>query len=346
MTLHVNGTIQTVAQLETLLSEPTPAVVEMMRRVEGDMIFLGVGGKIGPSLARMAKRASDLAGKPRRIFGVSRFSSGSEESELRSHGIETVRCDLLDEKGVAALPAAPHVFYLAGLKFGSKDRIADTWAINTWLPSVVCRKYQASRIVAYSTGAVYGMSHAGGRGALETDIPEPIGEYAMSCLGRERMFEYFSRTLGIPVATIRLFYACEVRYGVLVDLAQKVMRGEVIDLAVGHFNMIWQGDNNAMTLLALEQAASPPCVLNITGPEVLSVREVAEGFGERLGRKPIFGGEEMDTSCLGDARLSHRLFGSPTIGVEQLMDWVANWVQVGGEYLGKPTHFERRDGQY
>ena len=343
---YVNGSIQTVAQLEAILSEPSDAVVDMMRRIPGDIIFLGVGGKIGPSLAWMAKRASDLAGTPRRIIGVSRFTSGSEEAGLQANGIETIRCDLLDEAAVAQLPQAPNVIYLPALKFGSHERVAAMWAINTWLPSVVCRQFRGSRIVAYSTGAVYGMSSVRGRGAIETDQPEPVGEYAMSCLGRERMFEYFARATGVSVAIIRLFYASELRYGVLVDIAHKVQAGEPIDLAMGHFNMIWQGDNNAMTLLALEHASSPPFVLNVTGPDVLSVREVAESIGQRLGRRPNFCGEEMDTCCLGDAKQSHQLFGVPAIRVEQMMDWVASWVRSGGEYLGKPTHFDRRDGKY
>jgi len=346
MKSNVNGVIQTVAQLEAMLSEPSDAVVEMMRRVSGDIIFLGVGGKIGPSLAWMAQRASDVAGTSRRIIGVSRFSSGREEAGLQAHGVETIRCDLLDEAALAKLPDAPNVIYLPALKFGSQDRAADMWAINTWLPSVVCRKFRRSRIVAYSTGAVYGMSNATGRGCSEVDDPEPVGEYAMSCLGRERMFEYFSRTEGAEVALIRLFYASELRYGVLVDIAHKVHAGEPIDLAMGHFNMIWQGDNNATTLLALEHAASPPFLLNVTGPQTLSIREVAEAMGRRLGRPPKFCGEEMETACLGNAEKAHRLFGPPRVSVEQMMDWVAAWVQCGGEHSGKPTHFERRDGKY
>ena len=346
MTMSVNGTIESVAHLEALLSEPSAPVIELMRRLDGDLIFLGVGGKIGPSLARMARRASDSAGVSRRIIGVSRFSSSDDERYLRAHDIETVRCDLLDEEAVANLPEVKNVVYLPALKFGSNQRAADMWAINTWLPGLICRKYRASRMVAYSTGAVYGYTKVNGAGATEIDIPEPVGEYAMSCLGRERIFEYCSRTAGLPVALIRLFYACELRYGVLVDIAQKVRRGEPIDLAMGHFNMIWQGDNNAMTLLALEHVASPARVFNITGPEILSVREVAAALGERLDRAPVFCGEEMDTCCLGDARLAHRLFGAPQMPVDCLLDWVADWVRTGGDYLGKPTHFERRDGKY
>jgi nucleoside-diphosphate-sugar epimerase len=336
----VANSIRSVEHLEHLLSEPTDAVVDLMRRLPGDIMLLGVGGKIGPSLALMAKRASDLAGTPRRIIGVSRFSSSSDQAFLASNNLETIQCDLLDEEAVEGLPAAANVIYLAGLKFGS------TWAMNTWLPSVICRKFRTSRIVAYSTGGVYGLTAPSDGGSSEADAPEPVGEYAMSCLGRERMFEYFSKRWGTPVAIIRLFYACEVRYGVLVDLARKVALGEPIDLSMGYFNVIWQGDNNAMTLLALEQTSSPPRVLNVTGPEILSIRAVAETMGQRMGKSPVFLGQELGTSCLGNSHQAQALFGPPRIKSEELMDWAVDWVERGGEYLGKPTHFETRDGKY
>ena len=341
-----NSSIESIEHLERLLSEPTEAVVEMMRRLEGDLVFVGVGGKIGPSLAEMAKRASTLAGVKRRVIGVSRFSNSGDEAKLNARGVETIRCDLLDEDAVARLPAVPNVIYLAGLKFGSSHQAASTWAMNSYLPGVICRRFRSSRIVAYSTGAVYGLSACTDGGSRESDRVQPVGEYAMSCLGRERIFEYFSRAWHIPVALIRLFYACEMRYGVLIDLAQKVLAGEPIDLGMGYFNIIWQGDNNAMTLLALEHAASPPLVLNVTGPEVLGIREVAEAMGRRLERKAEFRGEESATTNLGNAAQAHTLFGQPRISAEQLIDWAADWVKRGGANLGKPTHFEVRDGQY
>jgi nucleoside-diphosphate-sugar epimerase len=338
--------IQSVEELERLLSEPTDAVVQMMRRMEGDIILLGVGGKIGPSLARMAKLASELAGTPRRVIGVSRFSNPGEAAKLERHGVETIACDLLDEDAVGRLPDAPNVIHLAGLKFGSAGRVAATWAMNTFLPSIVCRKYRHSRIVAYSTGAVYGMASVAAGGATESTPADPVGEYAMSCLGRERMFEHFSRRWSVPVALIRLFYACELRYGVLVDIARMIMKDEPIDLAMGHFNIIWQGDNNAMTLLALEHVSSPPFVLNVTGPEILSIREVGEKIGRQLGREPRFYGKELGTTCLGNAAFARKLFGEPRVPAAQLLDWVVDWVRKGGEYLGKPTHFDVRDGKY
>ena len=338
--------IPSIERLEQLLSEPTEAVVEMMRRLKGDIIFLGVAGKIGPSLARMAKRATELAGVSRRIIGVSRFSSPVEEANLRADGIETIRCDLLDEAAVAQLPDVPNVFYLAGFKFGSATKASTTWAMNTWLPGVVCARYRHSRIVAYSTGNVYGHTSVAGGGSRESDPVAPIGEYAMSCLGRERMFEYFCTRWQIPTAIIRLFYAAEVRYGVLVDIAQKIVAGEAIDLTLGTFNIIWQGDNNAQTLLAIEHTAVPALVLNVTGPQIQSVREVALKLGRLLGRTPIFSGKELTTSFLGNVDKANELFGEPRVSVEQLIDWTADWVGRGGANHGKPTHFETVDGKY
>lgn len=338
--------IRTVEQLEAALSEPTEPVVEMLGRLDGDIILLGAGGKIGPSLARMAKRASDLSGVRRRIIAVSRFSGSREMAEMHAQGIETIRCDLLDEAAVEDLPVARNVIYLAGLKFGSSERVADTWAMNAYLPGVVCKKYRSSRIVAFSTGAVYGLTSVASGGARETDEVQPVGEYAASCLGRERVFEHFSRRLNIPMALIRLFYACELRYGVLVDLARMICAGEAIDLRMGSFNIIWQGDSNAMTLLAFDRISSPPFVINVTGTECLSIREVSRSIGRLFGREPAFTGSEEVTSCLGDASTAHQLFGPPRVSTGQLIEWVADWVKNGGENLGKPTHFEVRDGKY
>jgi len=346
MSANLTAPIENIEQLEAALSEPTEAVVETMQRLEGDILLLGAGGKIGPSLARMAKRASDLIGAPRRIIGVSRFPASREMEGLQRNGIEAIRCDLLDEAAVNQLPEAPNVIYLAGLKFGSSERAADTWAMNAHLPGVICRKFCRSRIVAFSTGAVYGLTPVADGGSRETDSTEPVGEYAASCLGRERVFEYFSRSRRIPVALIRLFYASELRYGVLVDLARKILARDRIDLAMGHFNIIWQGDSNAATLRAFDHVASPPFIVNVTGPEILNVREVSETMGRILDVAPKFLGSEQETACLGNAAMSHRLFGPPRVNAGQLIEWVADWVRRGGEYLDKPTHFEVRDGRY
>ena len=278
--------IENVEQLEDLLSRPTPEVIETMACLKGNLIVLGVGGKIGPSLARMARRASDAAGVRRRIIGVARFSTPALEGELQAQGIDTIRCELLDPQQLAALPEVPNVLYLAAMKFGSTGQEASTWARNVYLPGRICEKYAHSRIVAYSTGNVYPLTPVEHGGSVESDPLGPVGDYAMSCLGRERVFTYFSQTMGTPMAFVRLNYACELRYGVLVDVAQKVMAGEPIDVTMGYVNTIWQGDNNAMTLQALGHAASPPLAVNVTGPETLSVRRVAEQIGELL-QKPV-----------------------------------------------------------
>ncbi len=336
----------TVAELEDRLSEPTPGVIETMRTLRGDVMFLGVAGKMGPTLARMAKRASDLAGIQRRVIGVSRFSDPGQAAALHAHGIETIRCDLLDESSVAQLPEAENIVYCAAMKFGATGNESLTWAMNTWLPSVVCRKFPRSRIVAFSTGNVYGLVPVSSGGSVETDTPQPIGEYAMSCLGRERMFEHFSRTFGIPVVLLRLNYACELRYGVLVDLARKIWTGQPVNLGMGWFNCLWQGDANAMTLQSLALTTAPPAVLNLTGPELLRVRDVAEELGRRLNRSVTFTGAEGATALLNNAGAALMRFGPPRVPAAELLDWAAGWVKHGGPDLGKPTHFESRDGRF
>lgn len=337
--------IDTEAQLEERLSEPTPEVIETLARLPGDLVLLGVAGKMGPTLARMAKRASDAAGVRRRVIGVARFSDGGQET-LEAHGVETVRCDLLNEVETAMLPEAPNVIYMAGRKFGSTGDEPLTWAMNAYLPAIVARKYRGSRIVVFSTGNVYGLTPPAGGGSRESDALQPIGEYAMSCLARERLFAYFSHSLNIPMAMLRLNYACELRYGVLVDLAERVLRGEPIDLAMGHFNVLWQGDANAMTLRALEHAATPPWVVNMTGPETLSVREVCLRLGELLNKPVRFTGSEAPKALLSNAATGLERLGPPRVSAIELIEHVARWLARGGRTLGKPTHFESRDGKF
>ena|SRR5437588_3547099 len=339
-------TIQTVEQLEGVLSTPTRLVVEGLARLKGDMLFLGVGGKMGPALALMARRGSEAAGTKREIIGVSRFSSPEHASKLKTHGIKTLVCDLLDEQEVNRLPEAPNVFFLAGMKFGSSDNQPLTWAMNSYLPALICRKFRRSCMVALSTGNVYGLVPVTGKGAEESDAPAPLGEYAMSCLGRERMFEYFSRKLEIPVTLVRLNYCCDLRYGVLVDLAQKIWSGEPVDLSMGHFNTIWQADANAMILLSLLHASCPPLVLNLTGPEVMSVRKVCEQFARLMRREPRFIREEGSTALLSNAQKAFALFGRPRVGAAQLIGWVADWIIRDRPTLGKPTHYESRHGKF
>jgi nucleoside-diphosphate-sugar epimerase len=337
--------IESEDQLENLLSEPTEEVVETLAKLPGDILLLGVAGKMGTSLARMARRASDAAGTRRRVIGVSRFTDGGEEA-LRTLGIETFRCDLLDEEQVARLPDAPNIVFLAGRKFGSTGDESTTWAINAYLPGLVCRRYRESRIVAFSTGNVYGLVPVEGQGSREDDAPRPVGEYAMSCLARERVFEFFSRRFRIPMTLIRLNYACDLRYGVLVDLAWKIREGIAIDLGMGYFNTIWQGDANALALRAFGCASAPPRVLNLTGPDRLSVRAVSERLGRLMAKAVRFEGTEAATALLSDSRRSRELLGPPRVGEDQLIEWVAHWVARGGRSLDRPTHFESRDGSF
>lgn len=338
-------TIATEADLDERLSEPTPEVVDTLARLAGDVVVLGVAGKMGPTLARMARRAADAAGVRRRVIGVARFTAGGRD-ELEAHGVETMRCDLLDEAEVAKLPDAANVVFMAGMKFGSTGNESATWAMNSYLPGVVCRKYSKSRIVAFSTGNVYGLAPIGGGGSHETDAPQPVGEYAMSCLGRERVFEYFGKRFGIPMAFLRLNYACELRYGVLVDIARRVWTGEPIEVGMGYLNTIWQGDANAMALRAFDHLATPPWVVNVTGPDRLSIRDLAERFGTMFGKPVRFAGTESTTALLSNPHVGLERLGRPRVSVEQLIAWIADWVARGGRSLSKPTHFESRDGKF
>jgi hypothetical protein len=344
--ISLPSTVRDVAHLEELLSEPTAGVIDTLARLDGDLLLLGVGGKMGPTLARMARRAADAAGVSRRVIGVSRFSAAEQEASLRGHGIETVRCDLLDPDQFAALPDAANVVYMTGMKFGATGQEALTWAMNCWLPGLVARKYRHSRLVAFSTGNVYPLTPVHLGGSLETDPPGPAGEYAMSCLGRERLFVYGSRTFGTPAALLRLNYAAELRYGVLLDLALRVRQGEPVELAMGCFNALWQADANAMALCAFAHVASPPFVVNLAGPETLSVRRVAEQFGRLLDRPVTFRGVEAADALLSNGQLGHRLFGYPRVGAGQMIHWIADWVRRDGPTLHKPTHFEVRDGRF
>ena len=338
--------IRDVDHLEDLLSEPSPAAIDAMRRITGDLVILGVAGKMGPTLARMARRAMDAAGVPYRVIGVSRFSSPALQRALETHGVETIGCDLLDEAAVARLPDAPHVIFMAGRKFGSAGDEPLTWAMNTHLPSLVCRRYRGSRIVVFSTGNVYGLTPHGRGGSREEDVVAPVGEYAMSCLGRERMFEYFSREHGFPAAILRLNYAAEMRYGALADLAGRVARREPIDLTMGYFNVIWQADANAMALAALSHASTPPAVINVAGAEELSVRAVCEEVARRLGVDVSFTGREADDALLSNGSRGRELLGNPRVDAARLLAWTADWIRRGGESLAKPTHFESRAGRF
>ena len=341
------STIDSVEDLENLLSAPTEAVIQTMAALEGDLVILGVGGKMGPTLARMSKRASDLAGVERRVVGVSRFSaSPGLEQRLNAWGIETYHCDLLDAQAYAQLPDAANVVYMAGLKFGSTGKESMTWAMNAFVPGLVADRYRDSRFAIFSTGNVYGLSPVSRSGSLETDPVRPQGEYALSCLGRERVFEHFSRTNHTRMSILRLNYAVEMRYGVLLDVAQMVFAGRPVSLQMGHFNAIWQADASAMSLQALAHASSPPFVVNITGPEVLSTAQVALRLGELLHKPVRFEGAESEDALLNNAQEAFQLFGYPRVSINQVLLWLADWVARGGDTLEKPTHFESRTGDF
>ncbi|MBI3475393.1 MAG: NAD-dependent epimerase/dehydratase family protein [Acidobacteria bacterium] len=335
-----------VAELEARLSEPAESTVRALTELEGDIIVLGVAGKMGPTLARMAKRASDAAHVKRRVIGVSRFSTPGLELQLSEWGIETVRCDLLDRKSLAELPEAANVVYMAGMKFGSTGQESLTWAMNTYLPGLVSERYCKSRIAVFSTGNVYGLTPVSQGGSREDDPLNPTGEYALSCLGRERIFEHFSRTNNIPMTILRLNYATELRYGVLVDIAKRVLAGDAVPLAMGYLNAIWQGDACDMSLQSLAHASVPPLVVNIAGPELLSVRRVAEEFAEKLGKSAHFSGVEESDALLSNAERAYQLFGRPHVSAAQLTSWIADWVSRRGATLAKPTHFEERAGRF
>lgn len=338
--------IETVEQLEEILSRPTPALVEDMRRLEGDLVILGVGGKIGPSLARMARRALDQCGGKRDVIGVDLFPEPKARESLEKQGIRTVVCDLLKREQVQALPEAANVIFMAGTKFGSTGAEAFTWAINAYLPGLIAEHYRNARIVIFSTGCVYPLVPVLSGGATEETPPDPVGEYAMSTLGRERVFEHFSRQFGTPMTIFRLNYAVELRYGVLLDVAEKVWKGEPVDVTMGHANVLWQGDVAAAALRSLNIAQSPPTVLNVTGPEMLSIRQIAQRLGQLMGKEPIIVGQEADTALLSNASKAVALFGYPTVAIDTILQWIAHWLKIGGPTLNKPTHYETRDGKF
>ncbi len=338
--------IDSEAELEDVLSRPGEPDIHAMAVLDGDILILGCGGKMGPSLARLARRAADASGKKKRIIAVSRFSRQQVRDELAAAGVETIASDLLEPGALASLPDVPNVIFMAARKFGTSGAEYLTWAMNTFLPGLVAERYRNSRMVAFSTGNVYDLRPVVRGGADESSAVGPQGEYAQSALGRERMFEYGSNQWHTKVVLLRLNYAIELRYGVLVDIALAVYGQQPIDLRMGMFNAIWQGDANSMCLRSLAHCQSPPLVLNITGPETISVREIAREFGKRFGREPVITGEESPTALLSNAARAHQLFGYPRVTRGQMVDWVAHWVANGRPLLNKPTHFQTRDGQF
>ena len=338
--------MKSTAELNKKLSEPSERLINDLSDMEGDILILGVAGKMGISLATLAKQAFRKSGSPGKVIGVSRFSNPKYRKELDDEGITTIKADLMDDRELQALPDAKYVIFLVGTKFGTRGNECYTWALNSYLPGRVADKYRRSSIVAFSTGNVYPFVDIKSGGPTEEDPTGPVGEYAQSCLGRERVFEYFSLTNKTPLLIYRLNYAIDMRYGVLLEVAQSVYEGRSIDVSTGYVNVIWQGDANEIALRSLKKCSSPANVLNVTGPEVVSVRWLAEQFGERFNRKPVIVNKEKPTALLSNASKSRRLFGDPLISLHQMIEWTAEWVKSGGETLGKPTHFQERKGAY
>jgi hypothetical protein len=339
--------IHNIAELEEQLSRPTEADASAMAALNGDLLILGVGGKMGPSLARLARRAADLAGTHHRIVAVARFSNASLPADLAADGIETITCDLLEPGALLGLPESPNVIFMAARKFETAGAEHLTWAMNTYLPGLVAERYRNSRIVAFSTGNVYPLRSVSQGGAVESTPVGPVGEYAQSALGRERMFENGSIRWGTRVVLLRLNYAVELRYGVLVDIGRAVFERRPISLSMPYVNVIWQRDANSCCLRSFPDCQSPPFVLNITGPETLSVREVAIEFGHRFEIEPIFLSDaEGSTALLSNAAKAGTLFGCPTVIPAQMIEWIAEWIREGGVTLNKPTHFQTRDGKF
>jgi nucleoside-diphosphate-sugar epimerase len=336
-----------VEALETFLSEPTPGLVADLERVDGDIMVLGVGGKMGPTLARMARRAAPH----KRVIGVARFSTPALRGNLERHGVECIECDLLQRSALERLPNAAegvrNLVFMAGHKFGAAGNASLTWMMNVGVPMMVAETFREMRTIVFSTACVYPFVAVDGPGANEvTPTTPPAGDYANSCVGRERMFEYGSRAYGTPGRMLRLSYAIEMRYGVLHDVASSVFAGTPVDLTMGYADVIWQGDANEQALRLLAHCTVPASPINVTGARHSSVRWLAGEFGRRFGRAPVLTGHEAPTAWLEDTTQAQALFGPPRIPIEAMLDWVADWVQRGGPSLGKPTHFSTRDGKY
>ena len=330
-------------ELEEALSRPGDALTATLARIHGDLLVLGAGGKMGPSRARMAKRADPA----RRVIAVSRWTSHAAERALQAHGVDTLRADLRDPHALAALPNAPNVVFMAGQKFGTSGSPATTWAMNAGVPAFVAERYAGARIVAFSTGNVYPLTPPARGGSIETDEPAPMGEYAFSCLARERLFAAGSARHGTLVSLVRLNYAHDLRYGVLTDLAVRIAARQPVSLAMGYVNVIWQGDANAFALATLAHATAPePYVVNVAGPDVLRVADLAGALASRLGVEPIFADTEAPDALLSRSTRMRELLDRPLLPLDTLLDWVADWVARGGPLLNKPTGFEKRDGKF
>jgi nucleoside-diphosphate-sugar epimerase len=338
--------IQTVEALDEIMTRPRSPLIEFIPTLSSPLVILGAGGKMGPTLAVLARRAADEAGHPLDVIAVSRFSDGQSRQWLEARGVKTLLCDLFDPAALRRLPDADNVIYLVGLKFGTAQNPAATWATNTLLPAYAAERYAKARIAALSTGNVYPLSPLASGGLPESAALTPLGEYANSGVARERLFEFFSAKYGTPITLVRLSYALDLRYGVLVDIARKVFAGQPVDVTMGYFNAIWQGDANDLILRSLSLASCPPMTLNVTGTQMISVRDAALRFGELLQRPVEIVGAEADTALLSDTARLVETLGAPLTPLDLVMRWTADWIASGGPLFDKPTHFEVRDGAY
>jgi nucleoside-diphosphate-sugar epimerase len=334
-------------QLDDLLATPSAQDVDAMRQLEGDLVLLGAGGKMGPTMAVRAARAIKQAGTGQNIFAVSRFGANRAIPDwLEAEGVRIVQADLLDRDAYRDLPDAANILYLVGRKFGSTGSEELTWAMNAYVPALVCERYATSRVVALSSGNIYPFMPLHSGGATEDTPVNPVGEYAQSVLARERIFAYFAAHRGVPVTLIRLNYAVELRYGVLLDIGLAVFERRPVNLNMAAANVIWQGDANSVCLRAFPSCSTPASILNLTGPETVSVRHVSNIFAKHFGVTPSFEGTEAHEALLNNAGRCHELFGYPSISLRQIIQWTAQWIGMGGATHGKPTHFEVRDGRF
>lgn len=342
----MRATPRSIDELDEVITQPPAEVIDTVNAAEGDFLVIGAGGKMGFHLCRMLQRACDSVAKPSRVVAVSRFSSKHARQPFAKHRIETVAADASQVTELERLPDAASVFYLAGVKFGTSSSPDQLEKFNVRMPGLVAERYRDSHIVALSTGCVYAFTKPASGGSTEQSKLDPPGQYAASCIGRERAFESASRRNQTPCVLVRLNYSVEFRYGVLVDIAQQVFNGQPVDLRTGFVNVIWQGDAVAQIIRCLSHVCSPPPAINVTGPDILSVRELANRFAEIFGTEVTFSGTEAETAWLSNSAVAQRLFGMPRVDIDQMIVWIADWLQRGGETLSKPTHFQNRDGNY
>ncbi len=336
----------TEEKLDTLLTTPSDALVENVKKIKGDIMVLGAGGKMGPTLCILAKNAIEKAGVQKRVIAVSRFTDPIATELLHKNNVETISCDLLNTEQLRALPETENIIYMAGRKFGTDGSEWKTWAMNATLPAFVAEKFQKSNIVVFSSGNIYPIVPLSGGGCSEEDKVGPIGEYTMSCLARERAFEYAANHYGTKIFMYRLNFAVDLRYGVLYDMADRIMKGEPISIATPVLNCIWQGSANEIAIRGLLHAESPAKIMNVTGPETVSIQKTAKMLGKILGKEPIFEGEPGNDAYLNDSAEAMETFGYPAVSIRTLIRWQAEWILDGGRALGKPTHFEERKGSY